>query len=112
MGEHHDFVITNGLLLTFIFASRNDLLWLHTVFAVLYLAVTPVVLRHHTLKIKGTRKETVSYYIFTYLLHLLHSRLLLSGVRLISLTLQARNTLLVCSVPKTATEQDVKTHFT
>uniref|UniRef100_UPI0037E8B643 CSC1-like protein 1 n=1 Tax=Semicossyphus pulcher TaxID=241346 RepID=UPI0037E8B643 len=62
--------------------SGNNLVWLHTVFAVLYLILTVVLLRHHTSQIKGVRRET------------------------------ARNTLFVCSVPKTATEEAVKTHFT
>ncbi|KAM6992399.1 CSC1-like protein 1 [Tautogolabrus adspersus] len=62
--------------------AGNDLLWLHTVFAVLYLVLTVLLLRHHTSQIKGMRRET------------------------------ARNTLFVCSVPKTATEDAVKTHFT
>uniref|UniRef100_A0A7N6FFF8 Transmembrane protein 63A n=1 Tax=Anabas testudineus TaxID=64144 RepID=A0A7N6FFF8_ANATE len=61
---------------------EDKLLWLHTVFAVLYLALTVGVLRHHTSKIKGMRRETT------------------------------RNALFVCSVPKTATEEDVKRHFT
>ncbi|XP_059212800.1 CSC1-like protein 1 isoform X2 [Centropristis striata] len=60
----------------------NNLLWLHTVFAVLYLTLTVVLLRRHTSQMKGMRSETT------------------------------RNTLFVCSVPKTATEEDVKTHFT
>ncbi|KAM4522399.1 CSC1-like protein 1 [Odontesthes bonariensis] len=59
----------------------NNLLWLHTVFAVLYLILTVVLLRLHTSQMKGTRRET------------------------------ARNTLFLCSVPKTATEEDIKTHF-
>ncbi|XP_077366549.1 CSC1-like protein 1 [Festucalex cinctus] len=59
----------------------NDWLWLHTVFAVLYLALTVVLLRHHTSQMKGMGPDT------------------------------ARNTLFVTSVPKTATEDDVKTHF-
>ncbi|XP_019738311.1 CSC1-like protein 1 [Hippocampus comes] len=59
----------------------NDLLWLHTVFAVLYLALTVVLLRHHTSQMKGMGQDT------------------------------ARNTLFVTSLPKTATEDDVKTHF-
>uniref|UniRef100_A0A8C9ZQ93 Transmembrane protein 63A n=1 Tax=Sander lucioperca TaxID=283035 RepID=A0A8C9ZQ93_SANLU len=63
---------------------KNNLLWLHTVFAVLYLILTVVLLRRHTSQMKGMRRETVS----------------------------TRNTLFVCSVPKTATEEDVKTHFT
>uniref|UniRef100_A0A8D0D6R8 Transmembrane protein 63A n=1 Tax=Sander lucioperca TaxID=283035 RepID=A0A8D0D6R8_SANLU len=61
---------------------KNNLLWLHTVFAVLYLILTVVLLRRHTSQMKGMRRETT------------------------------RNTLFVCSVPKTATEEDVKTHFT
>ncbi|XP_056261070.1 CSC1-like protein 1 isoform X2 [Seriola aureovittata] len=60
----------------------NNLLWLHTVFAVLYLALTVALLRHHTSQMKGMRRETT------------------------------RNTLFVCSVPKTATEEAVMTHFT
>ncbi|XP_073348784.1 CSC1-like protein 1 [Pagrus major] len=60
----------------------SNLLWLHTVFAVLYLVLTVLLLRHFTSQIKGMRRET------------------------------ARNTLFVCSVPKTATEEAVKTHFT
>ncbi|XP_042247031.1 CSC1-like protein 1 [Thunnus maccoyii] len=60
----------------------NNLLWLHTVFAVVYLTLTVVLLRRHTSQMKGMRRET------------------------------ARTTLFVCSVPKTATEEAVKTHFT
>ncbi|XP_022623917.1 CSC1-like protein 1 isoform X1 [Seriola dumerili] len=60
----------------------NNLLWLHTVFAVLYLTLTVALLRHHTSQMKGMRRETT------------------------------RNTLFVCSVPKTATEEAVMTHFT
>uniref|UniRef100_A0AAQ5X0S5 Transmembrane protein 63A n=1 Tax=Amphiprion ocellaris TaxID=80972 RepID=A0AAQ5X0S5_AMPOC len=59
----------------------NDLLWLHTVFAVLYLFLTVLLLQRHTSQMKDMRRETT------------------------------RNTLFVCSVPKTATEEDVKTHF-
>ncbi|XP_038582787.1 CSC1-like protein 1 [Micropterus salmoides] len=59
----------------------NDLLWLHTVFAVLYLTLTVILLRHHTSQMKGLRRETT------------------------------RNTLFVCSIPKIATEEAVKTHF-
>ncbi|KAK5880103.1 hypothetical protein CesoFtcFv8_023164 [Champsocephalus esox] len=59
----------------------SNMLWLHTVFAVLYLILTVVVLRHHTSQMKGMRRET------------------------------ARDTLFVCSVPKTATEEAVKSHF-
>uniref|UniRef100_A0A8C7YNN9 Transmembrane protein 63A n=1 Tax=Oryzias sinensis TaxID=183150 RepID=A0A8C7YNN9_9TELE len=61
--------------------TGNNLLWLHTVFAVIYLALTVVMLRVHTSQMKGLRKET------------------------------ARNTLFVSPVPKTATEEDVKAHF-
>ncbi|KAM6906553.1 CSC1-like protein 1 isoform 1-T2 [Lycodopsis pacificus] len=60
----------------------NNLLWLHTVFAVLYLILTVVLLRHHTSQMKDMRRETT------------------------------RNTLFVCSVPKSATSDDLKTHFT
>ncbi|XP_035474036.2 CSC1-like protein 1 [Scophthalmus maximus] len=59
----------------------NNLLWLHTVFAVLYLILTVIVLRRHTTQIKGISRET------------------------------ARNSLFVCSVPKTATEESVRVHF-
>uniref|UniRef100_A0A3B4YTB4 Transmembrane protein 63B n=1 Tax=Stegastes partitus TaxID=144197 RepID=A0A3B4YTB4_9TELE len=62
--------------------SGNDLLWLHTVFGVLYLILTVLLLRRHTSQMKDMRRETT------------------------------RNTLFVCSVPKTATDEDVKTHFT
>lgn len=60
----------------------NNLLWLHTVFAVLYLILTVLLLRRHTSQMKDMRRETT------------------------------RNTLFVCSLPKTATDEDVKTHFT
>ncbi|XP_071775116.1 CSC1-like protein 1 [Centroberyx gerrardi] len=59
----------------------NKLLWLHTVFAVLYLILTVVLLRRHTSQMKGMGREAT------------------------------RNSLFVCSVPKNATEEDVKTHF-
>lgn len=62
--------------------AGNKLLWLHTVFAVLYLILTVVLLRRHTFQMKGMNRETT------------------------------RNTLFVCSVPKTATEEAIKTHFT
>ncbi|KAM7395564.1 hypothetical protein PAMA_007029 [Pampus argenteus] len=62
--------------------NGNKLLWLHTVFAVVYLTLTVVLLRHHTSQMKDMRRET------------------------------ARTTLFVCSVPKTATEEAIKTHFT
>uniref|UniRef100_A0A671WZS1 Transmembrane protein 63A n=1 Tax=Sparus aurata TaxID=8175 RepID=A0A671WZS1_SPAAU len=61
----------------------SNLLWLHTVFAVLYLILTVFLLRHYTSQIKG-----------------------------ISSLVLTRNTLFVRSVPKTATEEEVKTHFT
>uniref|UniRef100_A0A671WZR2 Transmembrane protein 63A n=1 Tax=Sparus aurata TaxID=8175 RepID=A0A671WZR2_SPAAU len=51
-------------------------------FAVLYLILTVFLLRHYTSQIKGMPRETT------------------------------RNTLFVRSVPKTATEEEVKTHFT
>ncbi|KAM3860996.1 CSC1-like protein 1 [Diretmus argenteus] len=60
----------------------NKLLWLHTVFGVLYLILTVVLLRRHTSQMKVMRRETT------------------------------RNTLFVCSVPKEATEEALKTHFT
>ncbi|XP_070705416.1 CSC1-like protein 1 [Pempheris klunzingeri] len=60
----------------------NNLLWLHTVFAVLYLILTVVILRRHTSQIKSMPRETT------------------------------RKTLFVCSVPKTATKEAVNTHFT
>ncbi|KAM6954000.1 CSC1-like protein 1 [Aplochiton taeniatus] len=60
----------------------NHLLWLHTVFAVLYLILTVVLLRRHTSQMKGMRRETV------------------------------RNTLFVSSIPKHASAEDLKTHFT
>uniref|UniRef100_A0A7N8WVU0 Transmembrane protein 63A n=1 Tax=Mastacembelus armatus TaxID=205130 RepID=A0A7N8WVU0_9TELE len=41
--------------------KKDDyLLWLHTVFAVLYLILTVVLLRRHTSKMKGVRRETVT----------------------------------------------------
>ncbi|XP_054474175.1 CSC1-like protein 1 [Anoplopoma fimbria] len=60
----------------------NNLLWLHTVFAVLYLILTVVLLRRHTSQMKGMRRETT------------------------------RNTLFVCSIPKAATDEALKAHFT
>ncbi|XP_048841904.1 CSC1-like protein 1 [Brienomyrus brachyistius] len=59
----------------------NDLLWLHTMFAVLYLIVTVVVLRHHTSQMKDFHKKT------------------------------AKTTLLVCSLPREASADQIKTHF-
>lgn len=40
---------------------RNDLLWLHTVFAVLYLILTVILLKRHTSQIKARPRETVSH---------------------------------------------------
>ncbi|KAG9333890.1 hypothetical protein JZ751_009409 [Albula glossodonta] len=62
--------------------TDNHLLWLHTVFAVLYLILAVAVLRHHTSKIKDIHSDT------------------------------DRKTLLVCFIPKDATEERLKTHFT
>lgn len=39
---------------------RNNLLWLHTVFAVVYLILTVTLLRRHTSQMKGIPRETVS----------------------------------------------------
>ncbi|KAI5611020.1 CSC1-like protein 2, partial [Silurus asotus] len=62
--------------------NGDTLLWVHTVFAVLYLILTVALLRHHTSLLKGTRRET------------------------------ARTTLFVCSVPRDATENSLRIHFT
>lgn len=59
----------------------DKLLWLHTVFAVLYLVLTVALLRRHTSKMKGTKREI------------------------------ARNTLFVSSVPIAASAESIKTHF-
>lgn len=59
----------------------NQLLWLHTVFAVLYLMITVALLRRHTSKMKGTKRDI------------------------------ARNTLFVRPVPTAASEESIKTHF-
>uniref|UniRef100_A0A671TBU8 CSC1-like protein 2 n=1 Tax=Sinocyclocheilus anshuiensis TaxID=1608454 RepID=A0A671TBU8_9TELE len=40
----------------------DTLLWLHTVFAVLYLMITVALLRRHTSKMKGTKREITSFY--------------------------------------------------
>ncbi|TRY90852.1 hypothetical protein DNTS_020876 [Danionella cerebrum] len=62
--------------------KQNDrLLWLHTVFAVLYLMITVALLRRYTSKMKGTKRET------------------------------AGKTLFVSSIPRAATEESIKTHF-
>uniref|UniRef100_A0A8C2B9S9 Transmembrane protein 63A n=1 Tax=Cyprinus carpio TaxID=7962 RepID=A0A8C2B9S9_CYPCA len=58
------------------------LLWLHTVFAVLYLMITVALLRRHTSKLKGTKREI------------------------------ARNTLFVRDVPTAASNETIKVHFT
>uniref|UniRef100_A0A3B3SQ62 Transmembrane protein 63A n=1 Tax=Paramormyrops kingsleyae TaxID=1676925 RepID=A0A3B3SQ62_9TELE len=47
-----------GMGRTHTFTLINDLLWLHTLFAVLYLIITVVVLRHHTSQMKDFHKET------------------------------------------------------
>lgn len=60
----------------------NHLLWLHTVFAVFYLILTVALLRRHTSQMKGMRRET------------------------------ARTTLFVRSIPKEASDEEIKTHFT
>uniref|UniRef100_A0A673NJQ5 CSC1-like protein 1 n=1 Tax=Sinocyclocheilus rhinocerous TaxID=307959 RepID=A0A673NJQ5_9TELE len=59
----------------------DALLWLHTVFAVLYLMITVALLRRHTSKMKGTKREI------------------------------ARNTLFVRPVPTAASNESIKTHF-
>uniref|UniRef100_A0A671X3T9 Transmembrane protein 63A n=1 Tax=Sparus aurata TaxID=8175 RepID=A0A671X3T9_SPAAU len=41
----------------------SNLLWLHTVFAVLYLILTVFLLRHYTSQIKGMPRETVIIYV-------------------------------------------------
>uniref|UniRef100_A0A8B9L4W8 Transmembrane protein 63A n=1 Tax=Astyanax mexicanus TaxID=7994 RepID=A0A8B9L4W8_ASTMX len=53
---------------------QDNLLWIHTVFAILYLVLTVALLRRHTSLMKGTKRES------------------------------ARKTLFVCSIPLTATE--------
>uniref|UniRef100_A0AAR2INC0 Transmembrane protein 63A n=1 Tax=Pygocentrus nattereri TaxID=42514 RepID=A0AAR2INC0_PYGNA len=44
--------------------QRDKLLWLHTVFAVLYLILTVVLLRRHTSLMKGTKRETTQKTLF------------------------------------------------
>uniref|UniRef100_A0A8D3D8G1 Transmembrane protein 63A n=1 Tax=Scophthalmus maximus TaxID=52904 RepID=A0A8D3D8G1_SCOMX len=44
----------------------NNLLWLHTVFAVLYLILTVIVLRRHTTQIKGISRETARNSLFVF----------------------------------------------
>lgn len=115
---------------------RNTLLWLHTVFAVLYLILTVVLLKRHTSQIKARPRETVSHWLckdykrlssvlyVRRLWRLLSQRCLIGRQRLIASDwpfvclwrtcfsgLQTRNTLLVRSVPRTATEEAIATHF-
>ncbi|XP_036405585.1 CSC1-like protein 1 [Megalops cyprinoides] len=59
----------------------DKLMWLHTVFAVLYLILTVAVLRHHTSQMKDIHTDT------------------------------DRRTLFVCSIPKDASEESIKVHF-
>ncbi|KAK0141489.1 CSC1-like protein 1 [Merluccius polli] len=61
--------------------NGDNLLWLHTVLAIIYLILTVLLLKHYTSQMKGIRRETT------------------------------RNTLFVRSVPKEATDDIVKTHF-
>ncbi|KTG04822.1 hypothetical protein cypCar_00022061 [Cyprinus carpio] len=49
------------------------LLWLHTVFAVLYLMITVALLRRHTSKMKGTKREIVSRPVVSLCLSLSHT---------------------------------------
>ncbi|XP_034436682.1 CSC1-like protein 1 [Hippoglossus hippoglossus] len=63
-------------------AIGNNLLWVHPLFSIIFLILTVFVLINHTRQVKNRRKETT------------------------------RNTLMYCSVPKTAKEEDVKAHFT
>uniref|UniRef100_A0A8B9L332 Transmembrane protein 63A n=1 Tax=Astyanax mexicanus TaxID=7994 RepID=A0A8B9L332_ASTMX len=42
---------------------QDNLLWIHTVFAILYLVLTVALLRRHTSLMKGTKRESVSRYI-------------------------------------------------
>uniref|UniRef100_A0A8C4GMF4 Transmembrane protein 63A n=1 Tax=Dicentrarchus labrax TaxID=13489 RepID=A0A8C4GMF4_DICLA len=42
----------------------NNLLWLHTVFAVLYLFLTVILLQRHTSKIKDLRRDTVMLFLY------------------------------------------------
>ncbi|XP_029106927.1 CSC1-like protein 1 isoform X2 [Scleropages formosus] len=59
----------------------DKLLWLHTVFAVLYLIFTILVLRHHTSQMKDVHSDI------------------------------ARTTLFVCGIPKEASKERIETHF-
>ncbi|KAJ8009189.1 hypothetical protein DPEC_G00086320 [Dallia pectoralis] len=60
----------------------DNLLWLHTVFAVVYLILTVFLLRRHTSQMKDMGRGL------------------------------SRNTLFVCSIPRDASEEGVRTHFT
>uniref|UniRef100_A0A8C8M163 Transmembrane protein 63A n=1 Tax=Oncorhynchus tshawytscha TaxID=74940 RepID=A0A8C8M163_ONCTS len=60
----------------------NNLLWIHTVFAVIYLILTVLLLRRHTSQMKGMGRGLT------------------------------RNTLFASSIPKEASEEDIRTHFT
>ncbi|KAL2082111.1 hypothetical protein ACEWY4_021929 [Coilia grayii] len=59
----------------------DRLLWLHTVMAVLYLCLTVALLRHHTSQMKETPRD------------------------------RARSTLFIRSIPKSVSEESIKTHF-
>ncbi|XP_006625846.3 CSC1-like protein 1 [Lepisosteus oculatus] len=61
--------------------KESHLLWLHTVFAVLYLVLTVIVMRHHTSQMKYLDKDTV------------------------------KPTLFICSMPRDASEDALRTHF-
>ncbi|XP_034427384.1 CSC1-like protein 1 [Hippoglossus hippoglossus] len=62
--------------------TGSVLLWVHVLFAMIFLIVTFDVMQYRTLHVKDRSKETT------------------------------RNTLLIRSVPKTATEEEIKAHFT
>ncbi|KFO24116.1 Transmembrane protein 63A [Fukomys damarensis] len=61
--------------------THNDLLWLHAVFAVIYLSLTVGFMRHHTQSIKYTEETLV------------------------------RRTLFITGIPKDAKEENVERHF-
>lgn len=114
---NHCFVFSQKLFLSH---YRNNLLWLHTVFAVLYLILTIILLRRHTSQMKGMPRETVSHHLpkdFDHstnsleIFQIIWRRSLFLHLTNLSSCLQTRNTLFVCSVPKAATEEDIKTHF-
>ena len=54
-----------NLSLSFLFASRNNLLWAHTVVAVFYLILTVFVLRRHTSQVQDISREMVSLCLLT-----------------------------------------------